>query len=801
MTTNTAQLPTDRPRGTSAPKCSATATRTLPAATAGSDALVLAGFAFLLHRFGGQDELVLPVREGAGATRALGFTCTGEETLAELAAAPVPAAIVPEGGAAVCLAGTEGPGEPPSREAELVVHPATPEGRRVELRHDPRLFDPATAELLLRSLHALLDDATASPHCPVSRLRLLSDDDAHRTLVEWNDTATELPHGDALLHQPFEQQAAQRPDALAVIEDGGQSLTYAQVEQRANRFAHHLRASGVDRGARVGLCLERSADLLIAALAVLKAGGAYVPLDPAYPAERLAAMVGGAHCAALVSRTHLTANLPAPTEGTRLVLLDRDAPAVAEQPAHPPARDNDPEDLCYVIYTSGSTGAPKPIALRHRGVLNNLMDLATRYGTGHGDTVLALSSPSFDMSVVEFLGTTATGGTVVVPAPDRVRDPRHWAELAARHGITVWNSAPALLELLMDHLERDGDDGALARLRLVMLGGDWVPLSLPGRVRALTPGLRFIVLGGATEASVHSTVYEVGDVADDWTSIPYGRPMANQRTYVLDHNLQPVPPGVTGELYLAGTGLARGYLDQPERTSERFLRWSHGPVADERLYRTGDLARLGHDGLIELIGRADFQVKIHGLRVELGEIEAALREAEDVKDAVVAAHPDSTGDPRLVGYVVTAPGADVDARALRTRLADKLPAYMVPTAILALPALPLTPNGKVDRKNLPAPDPAGAQDAPATDPADHAPGSWEEHVAAVWSDVLGLPRIGPDDDFFALGGDSMKALRGMMRIHPALKWADMYRKSTLRGLSDHLRQTVAPAPGSAAPGA
>ncbi|MGW7362879.1 non-ribosomal peptide synthetase [Streptomyces sp. NPDC054841] len=812
MTTTIVQLPTDRPRGVRAPVCTAMTARTLPPAAdpalalgsplAADEAkgLLLAGFAVVLHRFSQQDEFVLSVQAAHG-THLSGFSFTGEETLSAVTRAETAARfeVSVSGGVGVCFVEAEARGSGQPREAELVVFPPDAGGRRLELHYDPHLFESATADLLLRCLETLLSDAATSAQCPVSRLRLLSGGDAHRTLVEWNDTATSLPYADACLHRAFEEQAARRPEAVAVIQDG-ESLTYAQADQRANRLAHHLRGLGVGRDARVGMCLERSADLLVTVLAILKAGGAYVPLDPAYPAERLSTMVRDAACTVLVSRGDLTANLPVGTEGSRLVLLDEDARAIGARPVHPPHTDTGPEDLCYVIYTSGSTGVPKPIALRHRGVVNNLMDLNARFEIGVHDTVLALSSPSFDMSVVEFLGTTAAGGTVVVPSPDRAKDPRHWAELAVRHGVTVWNSAPALLELLMDHL--DSTDTVLDRLRLVMLGGDWVPVSLPDRVRAVTSALRFIVLGGATEASVHSTVFEVSAVSGQWTSIPYGRPMANQRTYVLDSHLQPVPPGVTGELYLAGTGLARGYLDQPERTAERFSQWSYGPVSDERLYRTGDLARFGPDGLIELIGRADFQVKIHGLRVELGEIEAGLCQVAGVKDAVVVAHPDAVGDPRLVGYVVLAPDAatDIDVDALREHLAAKLPPYMVPATVLALSALPLTPNGKVDRKALPKPEQACDQTEDAETQEALAPGSWEEHVAAVWKDVLGITQVRLGDDFFALGGDSMKALRTMMRIHPALKWADMYRKPTLRELAGHLRETIAKAPASAGTG-
>ncbi|HVQ90995.1 MAG TPA: amino acid adenylation domain-containing protein, partial [Mycobacteriales bacterium] len=472
-------------------------------------------------------------------------------------------------------------------------------------------------------------------------------------------------------------------------------------------------------------------------------------LDPDYPAQRIAAMVEGTSCAVMISRTELTANLP--TAGTPLVLLDRDTGALSARPQYNPSGGAGAESLCYVIHTSGSTGAPKPIALRHGGVTNNLADLNARFQVGPGDSVLALSSPSFDMSVYEFLGIIAAGGTVVVPDPGRSRDPAHWAELIAGADITIWNSAPALLGLLVDHLEQTGGQ-LFPMLRLAMLGGDWVPVTLPDRVRAAAPGLRFVALGGATEASIHSTGYEVAATDPAWTSIPYGRPLANQRTYILDGARQPVPPGVPGELYLAGAGLARGYLDRPELTAERFIEWSHGEVTGERLYRTGDLARFGPDGLIELLGRMDFQVKINGLRVELGEVEAVLGSHPAVRQTVVIARAG-----RLIAYLVPTDAAAVPGTdELRALAAGRLPAYMVPSAFVTLRRLPLTPNGKLDRTGLPEPDVAGAEYRAPRSAA-------EKTLADAYAEVLGLTLVGVDDDFIAMGGDSIRSIQVVTR--------------------------------------
>ncbi|MGW5371317.1 amino acid adenylation domain-containing protein [Streptomyces sp. NPDC004009] len=714
--------------------------------------LLLAGWATLLYRCTGLPRIGLLRTDDTGRTSPVGVTVDPDAPLRAQAATAVDTADAGAATVGIRIARTAG-AAPESRgcELELVVAEEQDGSLTTTLHHDPRLFDEVTAARWLDHLRTLVSDAVTHPDRPVSRLRLLTEAQARRTLVEWNTTEAELPH-DVCLHEAFEAHARRAPDAVAVVH-GGERWTYRRVDEDANRLARRLRSLGVGPDVRVGLCLDRSPGLLTALLGVLKAGGAYVPLDPAYPAARIETMVGGASCAVMISRVDLAGNLPAAGAGTPLVLLDRDAEALAALSPAPVAATAGPENLCYIIHTSGSTGTPKPIALRHRGVVNNIADLNSRFGVGPEDSVLALSSPSFDMSVYEFLGLTAAGGTVVVPDRNRVQDPAHWAELIVSEDVTVWNSAPALLGLLADHLEQTGT-GPLSSLRLALLGGDWVPVPLPDRIRIHAPGLRFVVMGGATEASIHSTLYEVERVDPAWNSIPYGRPMANQRTYILDERLQPVPPGVPGELFLAGIGLARGYLDQPERTAERFLDWSWDEIVRERLYRTGDLARYGADGMIELLGRTDFQVKINGLRVELGEIEALLRSVPGVRQTAVAAV-----DGRLVGYVVPeesgAAGEDREEE-LRALVAARLPEYMVPHAVMTLEALPLTPNGKLDRRALPAPQRAGA--------AYRAPATTEETaVAAIFADVLGLDRVGLDDDFLALGGDSIGAIRVVTR--------------------------------------
>ncbi|WP_077191474.1 non-ribosomal peptide synthetase [Streptomyces lydicus] len=808
MSSHAAQLPTDRPRGVDVPACRAVVRQEIPGlydgavgAVAASCAstpenVLLAAFAALVHRYSGENHVEFRAVQEGGKEALLRFSVTGGSTFRGLAGeagavarpGPEPARL------GVRVGGAPGAGDDRPYEAQLVL-PTVEEGSRwAALHFDERLFDPATAQRLLAHYGQLLTDGVRHPDRPLAELTLLTEAEQRRFLLDWNDTAAALPHEGRCLHEVFEERTRQAPDAVAVAQ-GAVRLTYREIDAAANRLAHHLRDLGVGPDDRVGLFLGPSPDLLVAVLGVLKAGGAYVPLDPAYPRARLTTMITGASCVALVSRAEQAAALSDgehPVVRGHLVLLDRDAAALAARPDHAPEPVAGPDNLCYVIHTSGSTGRPKPIALRHRGVLNNIADLNTRFGVAAGDSVLGLSSPSFDMSVYEFLGMTAAGGTLVLPAPGRAKDPGHWAELAAQHGVTVWNTAPALLDLVLEHVERTaaGGPSPLGTLRLIMLAGDWIPVKMPDRTRQFAPDARFISLGGATEASIYSTLFEVEATDPAWTSIPYGRPMANQRTYILDEALRPVPPGVAGELYLAGDGLAVGYLDLPDLTAERFLRWSYGPVTDERLYRTGDLARFGADGLIELLGRTDLQVKIHGLRVELTEIESVLRDHPRIKEAAVAARPDRTGAPALVGYAVPREGEDLDPEEVRGRLATRLPAHMVPGALLVLPAMPLSPNGKLDRKALPAPpSPHGRHEGGAVSAEEAPSGPWEERIAAAWREVLGVEAIGRDDDFFALGGDSMKALRSMTQV-PEVTLVDLYRFPTLRKLAANLRDTA-----------
>jgi amino acid adenylation domain-containing protein len=640
----------------------------------------------------------------------------------------------------------------------------------------------ASADLLLRQAEQVLLAAATDPSRCARTLPLLSDAEARLLLLDRNDTDLELPHA-ATLHEEFAVTAARAPEAVAVIE-GTRRHTFADIAAAIGRRARALASMGAGPGTRVGLYLDRSAELLVTSLAATTTGAAFVPLDPTFPAERRAAMLAAAGCSVVVtSAAHRAAVERVAPPGLRWMIVDE--PEADPGPEVLPAQVS-AADTCYVMFTSGSTGAPKGIALRHGGVLNNLTDLRQRFGIGPGDAVLTLSSPAFDMSVVELIGVPLAGGTAVIPDPPALSSPRHWVELVQRAEITIWNSVPALAELFVDELERTC--GRTESLRLVMLGGDWVPLTLPDRLRALSPVMQVVALGGATEASVHSTVYPVSEVDEAWSSIPYGLPMANQRVYVLDAGRQPVPVGVPGELHLAGAGLADGYVGGTD--DDRFHLWSHPLVGHERLYRTGDRVVWRPDGLLEILGRIDLQLKIHGVRVEARAIERALLANPQVHDCAVVVTGREERERRLTAFLVAAPGAQPEPAELRTFLTAVLPPREIPGAFVVVDALPLNANGKVDRQALaalrPGPDTRSTSGRVGSEPTT----DLETHIATVWRSVLGLEALEHDSNFFLVGGDSFTAMSILDEIHPQLSLEDLFAHPTVSELAARLRQVV-----------
>ncbi|HEY0547675.1 MAG TPA: non-ribosomal peptide synthetase, partial [Pyrinomonadaceae bacterium] len=558
-------------------------------------------------------------------------------------------------------------------------------------------------------------------------------------------------------------QAQLRPEAVALSFAGAQ-VSYGELRERAERVGQALRQLGVGPEVLVGLSMERGVELVVGLLGILKAGGAYVPLDASYPEERLSYMLEDAAVRVLVVDAATRAKLSLASK-LRVVTLDEVCELCDEQQPHAGTRQHDAgsDNLAYVIYTSGSTGTPKGIAVTHRGVVNNIIDLNRQFAVSAGDRVLALSSPSFDMSVYETLGMLGTGGTVIIPEPERAKDVAYWAELIREHQVTIWNSAPALLKALVEYVTPRPELWPRS-LRLALLGGDWIPVTLADQLRSLDCEIEFISLGGVTEASIHSMIYPVEATDPTWRSIPYGRPMRNQEAYVLDSSLQPVPVGVSGEIHYGGVGLARGYFNRPALTAERFIPHPFSRQPGARLYKTSDLARFHPDGQLELLGRMDFQVKIRGLRVELEEIAAVLRRFPSIREAVVMMREDQPGNQRLVAYLVAEQHSTPDVQELQEHTKASLPDYMIPAVFVLMDRLPLSPNGKVDRRALPAPSP----ERPKLKEAPVLPRTpVEEVIAGLWSELLGVEQVGVHDDFLKLGGHSLLMTQLASRLQEA----------------------------------
>jgi amino acid adenylation domain-containing protein len=632
----------------------------------------------------------------------------------------------------------------------LFVSPRAGGDWEAGLEYSLDLFTPTTAARLLEQFRQLLESAAADPDQAVSHLNLLSESD-RRQLREWNDTAREFPRGDALLHELCSEQSSRTPDATAVVFEH-QPLTFGELEARSNQLAHYLRSLGIGQGALVGVGLERSPDLLVALLATLKAGAAYLPLDPGYPAERLRFMLLDSGATVLLTDERLVSGWP--DTGARLVALEQAWKEISRWPAEPPVLALNTEDPAYVIYTSGSTGQPKGAVVPHRAIVNHMLWLQERFPVTIDDAVLQKTPFCFDASVWELFLPLLTGAKLILARPDGHRDPGHLVSLVKEQQVTTIQFVPSLLELFLDH----PDVGECGSLRRVFCGGEALSPALCKRVFA-TLAVELINLYGPTETAI-DTSFWVCTRDDERPFTPIGRPVANTRFHILDARLQPLPPGVAGELCIGGAQVGLGYWRRPELTAEKFLHDPHGDSPDSRLYRTGDRCRWLEDGTVEFLGRLDAQVKVRGLRIELGEIESALSEHPDLASVAVLARGES-----LVACFTAIPGTKVDAKDLRHFLRDRLPEPLVPSEFVRLETMPLMPNGKIDRRALSM----AASFPRLSDLTREAPRNPREKViAAVWRDVLGGAEPGIHDDFFALGGHSLLAMRVAARLTRAL---------------------------------
>jgi amino acid adenylation domain-containing protein len=671
----------------------------------------------------------------------------------------------------------------------------TPEGLRGWFEYSTDLFDAATIARMGRHLQTLLEGIVAHPEAPLSSLPWLQPDEQHRLLMEWNASQGDYPH-DQCLHQLFEAQVARTPDAIAVVYKD-EHLTYRQLNCRANQVAHYLQTLGVGAEVLVGLYIERSLAMVVGLLGILKAGGAYVPLDPTYPSERLAFMLEDSQVPVLLTQAHLVAGLPAPQ--AKVVCLDTDWPAIARHNDQNAVSGVTADNTVHLLYTSGSTGRPKGALGLHRAAVNVLAWVWHTYPVSSAEVCCQKISMNFGDFVQELFEPLLRGVRTVLIPDGVLRDLPRFVQTLATHCVTRIILGPSLLRVL---LEAYVDlQHRLPRLTLWIVGGETLPRELRQRFQELMPYSRLFNSYGTSEVAGNVTWYDTGlMMPQELSHVPIGRPIANTQIYLLDRSLQPVPVGVPGELHVGGAVLARGYRNRPELTATQFIPNSFSDEPGARLYRTGDLARYLPDGNLAFLGRGDHQVKVRGFRVEPEEIEAALEQHAAVRQAVVLSREDVPGETRLVAYCVAAPELTPTVSTLRSFLQAKLPDYMIPTTFVWLEAMPLTPSRKIDRRALPAPD----QARPALAEAYVSPRTpTEEVVVGIWASVLRIEHVGIHDNFFDLGGHSLLAMQVMSRLRDAFQvevpLRALFDAPTVAGLTLHLEavrqaKPVVPAP-------
>ena len=655
--------------------------------------------------------------------------------------------------------------------------------------YHPGLFDHAAIVRMQEHFEVLLQSIVEQPHQKIARLPVMTPEEHRQILVAWNDTGAGYPEG-RCLHELFDVQADRTPDGLAVVYED-QALTYRQLQQQANQLAHYLLNLGVGPEVVVGLCAERSLDLIVGLLGILKAGGAYLPLDPEYPTKRLASMLDDAQAPILVTQSHVASRLP--DHHAQAVCLDTQCRAIEAASAVSPVSGSTSRNLAYVIYTSGSSGHPKGVMIEHRSIVNYTEAISTQSRVGPGDRVLQLASISFDTAAEEIFPCLLRGATLVLrtdsmldSVPDFLRKCREWHVTVLDLPTAYWHVLTA--QLRADMLELPPE------VRSVVIGGERaLRQPLVAWKQQVGSQVQLLNTYGPTEVTVAATIADLSlpiPAGDIGREVPIGRAIQNMQVFVLDQNLEPVPVGTAGELYVAGVGLARGYLNRPELTAQRFITHPFSPEPGARLYRTGDVARWLPDGNLEYVGRADRQVKIRGHRIELEEIESALTGHPDIREAVVEVREDLPGDKRLVAFIVVTQGAALSVTHLRSFLKEQLPNYMIPSAFVELDALPLTPNGKIDRKALQAPMNSRASVSHLQSQYVAPRDATEEMLAQVWGEILDLKDVGIHDNFFELGGHSLLAtqlftrVRTLFQVEPPLR--TVFEAPTIAGLAQWL---------------
>ena len=631
------------------------------------------------------------------------------------------------------------------REAQGVLEPCW--------QYNTDLFDTATIERMAKHFVRLLNSIVLNPQQPISQLPMLTEFEQQQLLFEWNNTQADYPL-DKCIHQLFEEQVERTPHAVAVVFEG-QQLTYNELNCRANQLAHYLQSLGVKPDTLVGICVERSLEMIVGLLGILKASGAYVPLDPDYPIERIIFMLEDAAVKVLLTQQKLINKLP--EHQAQLICLDADWELISQFSQDNPITDVQATNLAYVIYTSGSTGQPKGVMLSHSNLSNHMFWMQETFPLTKTDRVLQKTPFSFDASVWEFYAPLLVGGQLLIAQPGGHTDSDYLLKTIAQQQVTTVQLVPSLLQML---LEQGGIENCQL-LKRVFCGGEILPVALQEKLLSQL-NVNLCNLYGPTECCIDVTFWNCQREMYG-QRIPIGRPISNTQIYILDSNLQSLPVGIPGELHIGGAGLARGYLNRPELTQEKFIPNPFSNYPDSRLYKTGDLARYLPDGNIEYLGRIDNQVKIRGFRIELGEIETVLKQHSQVQSSVIIDQEDTSGNKRLVAYIVPQKETTPTPNELRQFLKEKLPDYMIPSAFVIMESLPLTPNGKIDRRALPETNLCGEIELNFV-----APRNLEEEILAkIWSQVLRVELVGIYDNFFELGGDSILTIQIITRARKA----------------------------------
>jgi len=621
----------------------------------------------------------------------------------------------------------------------------------------------------------ILLSAIDAPEKAIGALNILSDKERDELLFRFNDTNIEYPKNKTLAAL-FEDQVLKTPDSIALRQQE-QTLTYRQLNERANRLAYYLMERGVKPKDNVGLLVKRGFDMIVGMYAILKAGGAYVPIDPEYPEDRQQYILLNSGVSLSITDGNYEIQKLIPS----ITFVSIHTVDISEYICDNPCLAISSHELAYTIYTSGSTGRPKGVMIEHHSAVNLVLWVNKRFNIGENDRLLFITSMCFDLSVYDIFGMLCSGGSIVIAEQQEVTDLRRLQKMLQDYQITFWDSVPTTLDYLVRDLEMNGDSSYINNsLRLVFLSGDWIPVNLPTRIKKHFPSSQVISLGGATEGTVWSNYYPIETIDSTWKSIPYGKPMYNNYFYILNEYLQPVPIGVAGELYIGGVGVARGYANDPEKTANSFKPDPFTNKGGGMMYKTGDLGRMLPDYNMEFIGRKDNQVKIRGFRIELGEIESVIRQTGMVTDIITIAKDDKEGKKRLISYVVA--NGSFSKEEMSVYLKSKLPEYMIPSIWIRLDRLPLTSNGKIDKKALPDFDAEEQLKSQYEAPKD----DLEQELADIWQSVLGSAKIGVNDNFFDLGGHSLIAVQIMTGIENKtgikLPISVLFRYPTIRTL-------------------